>query len=143
MPPLRLILILILAALSLLLQRALDGYLSLERFSHEEAISKLDCFHCHHPPRAGYHAGWVRSCSKCHEPSAWKPANFEHRYFPLQGDHKTECSVCHPTTAAAYTCEGCHGAEEMRAKHSKLKIDEMSLKDCIICHPEGKVVREE
>lgn len=141
--PVKLMSSFILIASILFLQRMLDSQLSLDRFSHEEAVLEFDCFHCHYPPRAAYHARWVGSCSKCHGTSAWKPANFEHRYFPLQSYHKAECSTCHPATAAAYTCGGCHKMKEMKPKHSKLQINEASLNDCVICHPKGKVMEGE
>ena len=52
-------------------------------------------------------------CQRCHQPTAWKPALFNHpAAFPLTGGHaKVACTTCH--TSGTYTklptdCASCH-----------------------------------
>jgi hypothetical protein len=56
--------------------------------------------------------GWTSSCDRCHIPTSWTGAGFNHATFPLTGAHTVlDCSECHfgggfrgiPTD-----CSGCH-----------------------------------
>ena len=80
-----------------------------------------DCVSCH---RADYDAaadpvhapGYATTCADCHTPLAWRPADFSHDGFPLDGAHQwATCASCHgdpPTYAGTGSaCVDCHRDE--------------------------------
>lgn len=59
--------------------------------------------------------GWTQECDRCHIPTTWTGAGFNHGFFSLTGQHRTlDCEACHvgggfgglPTA-----CVGCHQAD--------------------------------
>ena len=59
--------------------------------------------------------GWTESCDRCHIPTAWRGAAFNHNTFPLTGQHRTaDCSECHVNNVYVGTpreCVDCHRQE--------------------------------
>jgi hypothetical protein len=60
--------------------------------------------------------GFTTSCDRCHIPTTWDGAGFNHgAFFPLTGQHAvTACVQCHPNDVFAgtpTTCVGCHQAD--------------------------------
>lgn len=58
--------------------------------------------------------GWVESCDRCHIPTTWIGAGFNHATFPLTGRHRqADCSQCHTSGFAGTPdqCSDCHLAE--------------------------------
>ncbi len=59
--------------------------------------------------------GWVADCDRCHIPTAWTGAAFNHNTFPLTGAHSSaNCADCHVGEVFAgtsSTCVDCHQAE--------------------------------
>jgi len=56
--------------------------------------------------------GWTDNCQRCHLPTDWSEAGFEHGFFPLQGGHdNVNCAACHPGnvfTGTPTACFACH-----------------------------------
>ena len=56
--------------------------------------------------------GWTSSCDRCHMPTTWDGAGFDHSAFPLTGQHAvTVCAQCHTSGMFAGTpheCVACH-----------------------------------
>lgn len=56
--------------------------------------------------------GWVDHCDRCHIPTTWNGAGFNHSTFPLAGVHRTiACTACHANGVFAGTpnqCVDCH-----------------------------------
>ena len=59
--------------------------------------------------------GWVADCDRCHIPTAWTGAAFNHSAFPLSGAHTSaNCADCHVGGVFAGTpndCADCHQGE--------------------------------
>lgn len=59
--------------------------------------------------------GWIRDCQRCHAPTAWTGASFNHSIFPLTGAHTSAaCTACHGNGVYRGTprdCASCHIAE--------------------------------
>ncbi|MBK7875344.1 MAG: hypothetical protein IPJ77_06280 [Planctomycetes bacterium] len=59
--------------------------------------------------------GWTSACDRCHIPTDWVGAAFNHPAFPLTGAHAgLACSACHAGNDygnAPNTCVGCHQSE--------------------------------
>lgn len=91
------------------------------------------CESCHQLP-ANHLPGITGGCGECHTPNGWKPATFDHSFFPLSGMHtQVECSQCHPSgrfKGTSNLCESCH---QVPADHPVGK-----LSNCQACHtPDG------
>lgn len=91
------------------------------------------CESCHQLP-PNHIPGITGGCSECHTPEGWKPANFDHSFFPLTGQHaQVECAQCHPNgrfQGTSSTCESCH---QVPADHPV-----GNLTNCKECHtPDG------
>ncbi|KAA3612856.1 MAG: hypothetical protein DWQ01_03910 [Planctomycetota bacterium] len=56
--------------------------------------------------------GWVRDCDRCHIPTTWKGAGFNHSRWPLTGAH------------ANLNCQRCHGSGVYRG----------TPRQCVACH---------
>ncbi len=56
--------------------------------------------------------GWTDNCQRCHIPTAWADARFNHDSYPLVGEHRTQaCSACHKNNVFKGTpnqCVDCH-----------------------------------
>ena len=97
------------------------------------------CAACHTEPTV--HAGLFSiSCENCHTTSAWRPASYNGPHsFPMNhGEAGGQCSRCHPTTYASYSCFICHehNESELRREHSEEGIGDLS--NCLRCHPGGR-----
>ena len=80
------------------------------------------CEGCHKDPHEGR---FGKDCARCHAPTSWKQARFDHdreTSFPLQGAHRSvPCAGCHlkmtdGRSAMRYSgigkaCSDCHGAD--------------------------------
>ena len=59
--------------------------------------------------------GWTSSCDRCHIPTSWTGAGFNHPMFPLNGAHAgLDCTQCHlggDFSGAPNTCVGCHQSD--------------------------------
>lgn len=103
-----------------------------------------ECVRCHtrtlderrpHPPHTG--AAMRDRCDRCHAPTGWTPASFDHgAFWPLVGRHAgTPCAGCHTTGRYAGTptaCVGCHDGAQRRAR-----VDHAGFADaarCEACH---------
>lgn len=91
------------------------------------------CESCHHVP-VNHIPGITAGCGECHTPLGWKPAKFDHSFFPLIGQHQAlECAQCHPGGRFVGTsplCETCH---QVPANHAVGVVT-----NCQACHtPEG------
>ncbi|MDZ4773848.1 MAG: cytochrome c3 family protein [Planctomycetota bacterium] len=80
--------------------------------------ASIECADCHRDQLAlavnPNHAaqGWVDRCDRCHVPTTWNGAGFNHSAFPLTGQHAvTACTQCHTNGMYAGTpsaCVACH-----------------------------------
>lgn len=91
------------------------------------------CESCHQVP-AQHIPGITTGCGGCHTPDGWRPALFDHSFFPLQGQHQAlACAKCHPDGRYLGTpklCENCHSSP---ADHPVGKLG-----NCGACHsPSG------
>jgi hypothetical protein len=104
-----------------------------------------ECSACHKEPEI--HAGnFGLKCQYCHTAQAWQPALLITHNFPLDhgGKGETPCQTCH---AGAYTqndCFACHDhqREAIAQSHTKLKLSESKLADCVACHLDGQVHKD-
>jgi len=59
--------------------------------------------------------GYTSNCDRCHIPTTWSGAGFNHSTFPLTGAHASQaCSACHTGGVFAGTptaCVACHQAD--------------------------------
>lgn len=100
-----------------------------------------DCVACHAEP--AIHAGsFGTDCVRCHETTAWSPAQLHEHLFPIDhgADTLSDCQTCHVSTYAEYTCYGCHEHEpaEIQEEHVEEGISIEELADCAGCHPTGR-----
>ncbi len=62
--------------------------------------------------------GWTDNCQRCHLPTSWSSAGFEHGFFPLQGGHSgLACAECHVGGnfgGLSADCYSCH-ADDYRS----------------------------
>ena len=108
---------------------------------HEDATSvealqntPQDCFACHEDDDA--HAGqFGQECGRCHTPSSWDDATFDHARtdFPLTGAHvQVSCAECHAGerfSGTATDCLSCHAEPEYHAGAFGARSTE-----CAACH---------
>lgn len=83
--------------------------------------ASIECVDCHQDDLAAAsdpdHAalGDVRSCQRCHSPTAWSAAHYSHPSWPLQGRHRAAaCADCHAGGIYSGTprdCFSCHAAD--------------------------------
>ena len=81
----------------------------------------VECLSCHTADLAAAQnpdhmaQGWVDSCDRCHIPTSWTGAGFNHGIYPLVGVHAvTDCADCHPGGSFGGTptaCVDCHLAD--------------------------------
>lgn len=79
--------------------------------------------------------GWTNSCDRCHIPTTWDGAGFNHVGFPLTGAHQAaSCDACHTPggfTGLPSDCIDCHSLEFTgAADHAALGYPT----DCTVCH---------
>jgi hypothetical protein len=97
------------------------------------------CAACHEQPDI-HDQSFGEDCMRCHNSSAWAPAELRYHTFPLDhgADAQQECAACHTTTYTNYPCTLCHDATEMQGVH----IEERTMatyEDCLSCHPTGAI----
>jgi hypothetical protein len=103
-----------------------------------------ECARCHtgtldarrpHPPHTG--TAMRTQCDRCHAPTGWAPASFDHgAFWPLVGRHAgATCASCHTSgryEGTASACVACHEPALRRAR-----IDHTGFPDvtrCEACH---------
>ena len=73
------------------------------------------CFGCHandyngtsDPPHQTLN--FSMDCLECHNQSSWLPANFDHNFYPLSGNHRNRnCNECHSEPGYQPQCLDCH-----------------------------------
>lgn len=79
--------------------------------------------------------GWTDSCQRCHLPTAWSGAGFEHGFFALQGGHADlACNACHVGggfRGLSSACFACHDDDYASARdHASQNFPT----DCAQCH---------
>jgi len=81
--------------------------------------------------------GWVSRCDRCHIPTAWSGAAFNHGTWPLTGAHiTTDCAECHIAGVFAGTprdCVACH-MDDYVATTNPNHIASGFPQDCQSCH---------
>jgi hypothetical protein len=87
----------------------------------------LECEECHAAALARATApdhlalGFTHDCQRCHWPTAWEAAHFDHSTFPLTGAHAAaKCSQCHANGVFRGTprdCFSCHASDYSGAKN--------------------------
>ena len=90
-----------------------------------------DCYSCHtlkdiHKGSEGF------DCSGCHDPSAWKPAIYDHglSIFKLTGKHAVvQCDVCHANNVLKGTPTDCYSCHQLKDTH----LGSLGT-DCGSCH---------
>ena len=112
---------------------------------HQRVPVPTTCVGCHdadrRTPQSPNHldAAFSTACDSCHTTSAWKPAAFDHRVFPLDGAHASAaCASCHtdsanPSKAKGKTCFECHGAERSKPSLPNHLASGFPT-DCVACH---------
>jgi hypothetical protein len=107
------------------------------------APTDAECVSCHardlaHATNPDHAAnGWIDRCDRCHIPTSWTGAGFNHFAWPLTGKHKTTaCTQCHlggVFTGAPTQCVGCHQSDydnTTNPNHAALNIST----NCAHCH---------
>ncbi len=105
------------------------------------ANTTTNCVDCHAKDLAAAnepdHAiqGWTDSCQRCHLPTDWSRAGFDHRFFPLQGGHaQLDCNACHAPNdfgGLDSACFACHSDDYAAARdHASQNYST----DCTQCH---------
>jgi hypothetical protein len=107
---------------------------------HVFAGTPNECIGCHEEPQV--HVGiFGFKCERCHNNSAWLPAQLTLHTFLI--DHGVDtltdritCETCHMDTYTEYPCYSCHDRQEMEDYH--LEIDIEAKENCVDCHPTGR-----
>ena len=93
------------------------------------------CFGCHEsaynnandPPHQ--QLNFSQDCLECHNQNSWTPANFNHNFYPLSGNHNNvNCNECHSQTAYQPQCISCHLQDFLEGHNSG------DPEDCWNCH---------
>lgn len=93
------------------------------------------CFGCHEseynnvndPPHQLLN--FSQDCLECHNQNNWTPANFNHNFYPLSGNHSgLNCNECHSQPSYQQQCISCH-LEDFLDHH-----DLGDPEDCWNCH---------
>jgi hypothetical protein len=79
--------------------------------------------------------GWTDDCQRCHLPTDWSQAGFEHGFFPLHGGHaRLACAACHTGGdfgGLSPDCYACHADDYAKApKH----VAQSFPMNCALCH---------
>ena len=68
-------------------------------------------------------------CTECHNMNGWTPANFNHSFYPLSGNHDNlNCNQCHSEPNYQPQCLSCH-LDDFLDEH-----DQGDPTDCWNCH---------
>ncbi len=85
--------------------------------------------------------GWVEACDRCHIPTTWDGAGFNHFAFPLTGAHASaDCSACHVGdvyTGLPTDCAGCHSDEYQQTTDPNHAAAGFPMQ-CELCHQTGQ-----
>lgn len=104
------------------------------------AETPRECVDCHQD--AGmYTEIFGNKCDRCHNTTAWLPAQLEVHTFLVDHGEETDsseltCETCHEKTYTEYPCYSCHDVQEMQDYHLDIEID--AYENCIDCHPTGR-----
>lgn len=81
--------------------------------------------------------GWTQNCERCHKPTTWAGAGFDHSSFPLMGAHSAAaCSACHRNgvfTGLSHACASCHMSDYQSARNPDHLAGNFST-SCENCH---------
>jgi len=93
------------------------------------------CFGCHESEYNGVNdpphqlLNFSQDCLECHNQNNWEPANFNHNFYLLSGDHTNlNCNECHSQPAYQQQCISCH-LDDFLEEH-----DLGDPEDCWSCH---------
>ena len=85
--------------------------------------------------------GLVEACDRCHIPTTWDGAGFNHFAFPLTGAHASaDCSACHVGdvyTGLPTDCAGCHSDEYQQTTGPNHAAAGFPMQ-CELCHQTGQ-----
>jgi hypothetical protein len=104
----------------------------------------IECVECHADQIAQATApdhvaqGLTNNCDRCHIPTTWTGAGFNHgAFFPLTGQHaSTSCKQCHVNNVFAgtpTTCVGCHQADYDATRSPNHALTGLPT-TCAVCH---------
>jgi len=103
----------------------------------------IECANCHQDDLARATSpdhlaqGWVDRCDRCHIPTTWAGAGFNHGTWPLTGAHRViDCTECHVNDVFQGTprnCVDCHLDEYNATTDPDHQAGNFSL-DCMLCH---------
>lgn len=81
--------------------------------------------------------GWIDGCDRCHVPTSWGGAGFNHGFFPLTGAHQPlACASCHAGDVFSGTpsdCYACH-QDDYRGASDPNHVAAGFPTDCSQCH---------
>lgn len=103
----------------------------------------VDCTTCHGDQALTVQSpdhsanGWIAACDRCHIPTTWDGAGFNHFTFQLTGAHRsTDCSACHVNDVFAGTptdCAGCHSQDYANTTDPDHAASGFPM-SCELCH---------
>ncbi|MFK5954836.1 MAG: cytochrome c3 family protein [Planctomycetota bacterium] len=102
------------------------------------------CESCHEAPSGTVGGGFdhlaqglVNDCQRCHSPTNFKAAGFDHAQFPLTGRHTTlNCSDCHTDAGflgLSADCFSCHSTEFLGTTNPNHVVENFPM-TCQNCH---------
>jgi hypothetical protein len=107
----------------------------------------VDCATCHRDDLARATSpdhianGFVDRCDRCHVPTGWTGAAFNHVFFPLSGPHALSCTDCHQVRGSfeQFSCTHCHAHTQgaMDGEHDDVPGYVWTSSACYACHPSG------
>jgi hypothetical protein len=81
--------------------------------------------------------GTLDECDRCHKPTTWTGAGFDHSRFSLTGAHlTTACSACHTSgifSGLSHACVSCHMSDYQSVQNPNHVTDNFST-NCEACH---------
>jgi hypothetical protein len=79
--------------------------------------------------------GWVVGCENCHDLADWRPVNFDHSLFPLQGGHASvSCNACHAGGLILGTPNDCFSCHSQDYINTGTHVPGGFSTDCTQCH---------
>ena len=79
--------------------------------------------------------GWIVDCQDCHDASNWRPFNFNHNIFPLQGGHAgLDCTQCHVGGQINGTPNDCYSCHMNDYINTQTHVAGGFPTDCTLCH---------
>lgn len=107
------------------------------------ARASTECIACHASDLARASVpdhqalGYVDACERCHLPTSWQGAAFDHSTWPLTGAHRgADCAACHANGVFAGTptdCAACH-LEDYQATTDPNHVAAGFPTQCETCH---------